>query len=583
MTESRPDSINVTLAEAVVDVLARETDTFFGLPGGYLSPFQHAAHLAGVRIVIARNETSGAFMAAGHAIGSGQLGVFFAVPGGVSHTASALAAAGTDRVPFFLLAGQIPSSHFGRNGHQETTGHGRSHDQITLLRTVTRSAHRVGNAIAAPRIVRSAVTVARGERQPVAVEVPADLWSSNVDHVPRGPVGEQMSSAVIDAGGIEELATRIRKAERATFVFGGGSRWMGLSEPLRQLVEASGAAFCVVGDAKGIIAEDHPLCLGVLGMYGHDSCLDALRLSDLVIAIGVRMSWANTVNWQPDIFPNLVQIEPDHVELTQEYPLLQAIVGDMPATVGRLSQLMADKPLPARRSATADLVASLRKSHDVYPSKGGDSSSTPDMLMAMRRVLPRDALIVADTGLTAQYLKKHFPVYAAEGFYTLYGLASMGHSAPLAIGVGFAKPHSTVVNVIGDGGFLMFPGCLSVQKEHSVPVLHVVINNGGFKQIGDRVETLCGNRGGCDFGPVDVAAVARGMGLAAATATTPGELQGAVRELLEAGTGGVIDVRVAGDNFWEVTPPAVRDLTVSLYRGLPDRWRIPRGSDSASD
>src|SRR5690606_40474978 len=112
-------------------------------------------------------------------------------------------------------------------------------------------------------------------------------------------------------------------------------------------------------------------------------------------------------------------------------------------------------------------------------------------------------LVAGDSGLTLQYVKHFFPVYAPDGFYSLYSMAPMGSGLPLAIGVQLARPDDVVLCPIGDGGTLVHLSELAVAAHYQLPVIVVVFNNDGYKQVGDRMENYQGASYGCELPAVD--------------------------------------------------------------------------------
>ena len=562
--------MRVTLAEAFADFIARQSGCVFGIPGGYLNAFVHAVHLAsarGLRSIVSRHETGAVVMACGYGMTRNEPGFAFAVPGGVTNTITGLASADCDNVPLFLLAGQAPSPHFGKDAHQETAGFTRSHDQIDLLRSVTAFSGRVPSSQAAMRIARLASRVMHEQRRPVAVEVPSNYLIEEVDYDARAELARPER---VDEAAVVRLCDRLETAKRPLIVIGNRAAKRGLSDVLRQLCESACVPFAA-DFAKGVIAEDHPLSLGVIGESGHASVASYARDADLVITIGVRLSLLTTDGWKGDGFRNLCQIDEDTVDIGREMPASDYVIGDLPAT---LRQLALRAPCGARtREAVESEVLRLRSEHGVYVTQAADVLRSPAALAALRDAIPRDAYIVADTGLTAQYVKRFFPVYAADGFFNLYGLASMGCGLPLALGVQAAAPDRRVVSIIGDGGFLQYVGELSTQVAAGLPVVHVILNNGGYKQIGDRLSWFFGHREMCEFTD-DLARVGTAFGIPSERVERLADLGPAMQRALASPSGAVVEIQVVGDELADFTPEATRETYRKVFAKAPDKWRL---------
>ena len=260
----------------------------------------------------------------------------------------------------------------------------------------------------------------------------------------------------------------------------------GASAELLALCEEQEVPVATVDFAKGAIPEDHPLSLGVLGSCGHESAESYFEHADLVIALGTRMSSQTTLDFDVATFPNLVHIDEIAEEPGRNMPLRLGIVSNLAAAAAALRVASGER----FQRGSAERVRALRERHHVYATlkiacrRAGQS---PAVLVAMRKVLPRETLVVGDSGLTLQYLKHFFPVYSADGFYALYSMAPMGSGLPLAIGVQLARPDDVVLCVIGDGGTLVHLSELAVAAHYGLPLIVVIINNNGYKQVGDRM------------------------------------------------------------------------------------------------
>jgi acetolactate synthase-1/2/3 large subunit len=176
--------------------------------------------------------------------------------------------------------------------------------------------------------------------------------------------------------------------------------------------------------------------------------------------------------------------------------------------------------------------------------------------------------------LTLQYLKHFFPVYAPDGFFALYSMAPMGSGIPLAIGVQLARPDAPVLCVIGDGGALLHLSELAVAAHYQLPIIFVICNNNGYKQVADRMERYQTEAYGCALPPVDFIAAARACGCDGYQAVDADTAAAAVRAAFESRRPAVIDVRVEGDNLFDITPPRIRAWWDTMFKttGAPSGW-----------
>lgn len=569
----------VLLSEAMTQCLLREgIETVFGIPSGYITPLLDAFHRAGLAGVEGRHEGAVACMAAAYAQASGQPGVVYTQAGpGTTNALTGFAAGYMDSVPMLLLASANPQKYYGRNAHQEATGATHSVDQMDLFRGICGSLSRPPTAEAAVRMLRVALSSAVGRRLPSAMELPVDLFTQKVEFEDLPLAAYRSTSEPVDVDGVETICRMVRDAERPTVLVGNRACHRGVSETLVAWCEEQQIACAVVDYAKGMMPEDHPLYLGILALTGHGSVTEYMRNSDLVITIGARLTQITTVGYDSTLFRNLIQIDSDPAEIGRALPAQLGVIGSVPATVRALREAM--RGSNHRRETTAR-VAELRKKHAVYaePVASSDGMTTPKVLRIMRDRLPRETLVVSDTGLTAQLVKRHFPVYANDGFFALYALAAMGSGLPAALGVQIARPDAVVLSVIGDGGFLTHIGELSVAAQHDLPVIHVVANNNSYKQVADRMANWYRHSYGCDLHNPDFAALAKTFGMDGYAANTPEALAAAVEQAVSRRRPAVIEVPVAGDSFVDIMPEKLKRLYDERYGTNENRgWPLPGG------
>ena len=169
----------LTTAEAVIESLLRHgIDTLYALPGVHNDHLFDAAHKAGdrLRVIHTRHEQTAAYMALGAALATGKPQAFTVVPGpGLLNASAALLTAYGMGAPVIALVGQIASFAIDQ-------GHGHLHeihDQLGLLRHITRHAARIRTPHEAPALVDEAIRIATtGRSGPVALECAIDVWGS---------------------------------------------------------------------------------------------------------------------------------------------------------------------------------------------------------------------------------------------------------------------------------------------------------------------------------------------------------------------------------------------------------------------
>ena len=570
-----PPTYDVTAADAFVRCLTREhVNTVFGVAGGYMSPCLDAMRRAGVRVITNLHESAAAFAAAGYAMAGDHLGVVYTQAGpGVTNAVTGVAAAFMDSVPLLLLATQAPTNLYGADAHQEVSGATHGIDQLDMFRTASAVQYRPTTGDTMIRCTRRAFAATLGRRSTAVLEVAGDLWGQKMVHHDLAPENYRSASTPTDVAGIAKVAALLKAAKRPVLLVGSRAVHRGAAAELARLCTEQDLPCATVDFAKGALPEDHPLALGILGSCGHDSAEEYFRSADLVIALGTRMSSQTTLDFDASVFPNLVHIDELVEEPGRNLPLQLGIQSNL-AVVSRALREACGAPV---ERGSVERVRELRARHQVYVRSHEVATSTPAVLAAVRAVLPRQTRVTGDTGLTLQYLKKFFPVYAEDGFYALYSLASMGSGLPLALGVQLARPDDPVLCVIGDGGILVHLSELAIAAHYNLPVIVLVCNNGGYKQVGDRMERYQTEAYGCSLPPVDFAAIARGCGCDAYKAHDAQGAAEAVQLALKSRRPALIDVAVEGDNIFDITPPRIKQWWDRMFAGgAATDWPFPK-------
>ena len=325
------------LSDAVVETLRAEgTDTVFGIGGGYFFSLLDAFRRAGIRNMPSRHEGAAAFAAAAYAQASGRIGVVFGQGPGATNTVTGVASAYCDSTPLLVLASQAPQNAYAADAQSEkrlvrTAGI----EQLPLFRAVTRERFdRQRQQV--PCAACGARSPSHAERGPVMLEIATNLFRQDVKREALEPAQYRAESQSVDLAGVGRAAELIARAENPVLVIGNRATHRGLSANLQELCELAKLPFATTDFAKGAIAEDHPLALGVVGLSGHPGPLSYLESSISCYTIGARLDSKTTLNYQRNLFKNVIQLDELASEIGRNFPLRLGVLGDIPATVRAL-------------------------------------------------------------------------------------------------------------------------------------------------------------------------------------------------------------------------------------------------------
>ncbi|MGK5629951.1 thiamine pyrophosphate-binding protein [Streptomyces sp. URMC 123] len=201
-------------------------------------------------------------------------------------------------------------------------------------------------------------------------------------------------------------------------------------------------------------------------------------------------------------------------------------------------------PLPSAEPPLAPLGSPGTR----FPG-GAPSLRAPEVVDRLSALLPDDTALFVDNGNALSWVGECFTAGSGRDVFLSFNVASMGYAAPAAIGGKLAAPDRPVVALVGDAAFAMTGMEVHTAVEYEVPVVFVVLNNGGHAMVHNIQMNLFGRSHDALFGTaLDLAAVARGLGARSATVTELPELDRAVESALGASGPFLIDVRVDAED-----------------------------------
>ncbi len=543
-----------TTAEAVVAALAAHgIDTVYGVPGVHNDALFDALYRARnqVRMLHARHEQTGAYMALGAALATGRAQAFAAVPGpGVLNTAAALLTAWGMEAPVLALAGQIPS-------HAIDRGFGHLHeipDQLGILRHLTKHAARITGPGEAGAQVAAAIHAAlSGRRRPVALECAIDAWNVAGPAPAVAPIPPV--TPPVDPDAVEVVARILGQARRPLIVVGGGAQ--DAAPELRLLAEMLEAPVVSYRRGRGVLPTSHRLAVPFpVGRRLWET-------ADVVFGVGTRL-YNQQSQWGVDAGLQVLRLDVDAEEPGRYRVPAAAIVADAAAGLRALLERLPghnavresrEDELARHRAWLADRLARLE------PQVG--------FLRAMRAALPEDGLLVDEVTQMGFAARMAFPVEAPRRFFSGYQ-DNLGYGYGTALGVAAACPGRAVLSIAGDGGFGYQAFELATAKRHGLPVVVVVFDDGAFGNVKRIQQQAWGGREiANDLANPDFVRFAESFGIAAYRATDAAELEARLREAFALRAPALVHVPV--DEM-----PSIWDLIMMpQVRGEPVRPLMP--------
>jgi acetolactate synthase-1/2/3 large subunit len=557
-TQPTPQSGADILVQCLLD---HGVEVVFAYPGGASMPLHQALTRVSdrLRTILPRHEQGGGFAAEGYARSSGKVGVCLATSGpGATNFVTCLADAKLDSTPLVALTGQVGTAVIGTDAFQETP-------IVEVCRAITKHHYLLTRTEDIPRVLKEAFYIAgTGRPGPVLVDVPKDVQVRQVvpDYdQPMNLPGYRPDRRVPRAD-LEKIVELIRGSQRPIIYAGGGIICSDAAPHLRAFAERTGIPVALTLQGLGGFPSEHYLCLQMLGMHGTVYANYAINEADLLLALGVRFD--DRVTGKVSEFAKhgkIVHIDIDPSEINKNKVAHLPLVGDVNHALQDLNALLGPMPPATTRGARfGDWLRQIdawRESEPLRYAERDDAILPQHAIHRLWRILKdrgalEDTIVTTGVGQHQMWAAQYFHFNSPRHFITSGGLGSMGFGLPSALGAQAAFPQRTVVDIDGDGSFLMNVQELACCFTEKLPVKVLLLNNQHLGMVaqwedrffaGNRAHTYLG--AGHDQEPYpDFVTLAKGFRCGAKRVAQKGDLDEALEEMLDSQGPFVLDVMV---------------------------------------
>lgn len=432
-------------------------NVIFGLPGTNNVHFYHFLHHSSIRPITPTSELAASFMANGYYRSSGKIAAITTIPGpGFTYALSGIAEAFLDSVPMLVIVGSpdmIPGKKFQ---HQAI-------DQKSMIKPIVKAVYEIKNVANIQETLNKAFLSAKNEEPgPVYIEIDSSVYSET--YLFDKNLIRHYTPFKIDSSQklIEKAIRNILESQRILFYLGQGANH--ISNEIREIAELFNSPVLTTSSGRGILPEDHPLLFpyNIVVRGGGKAMKEMIISSDLIIALGCKFSFNGSGAFAFD-FPEekLIHIDLASAILNTNYPAKIAIQADVLDFITEL-RIRCKYPEKEIKSWPNDELVQWRKravneinSNPAVESyfKGISNKQPATFFKKLQKHLPKNPIIVTDSGEHQMLSRKYYKVPNVRGFIIPSNFQSMGFAIPAAIGAKLANPDSTVVVIIGDGGF----------------------------------------------------------------------------------------------------------------------------------
>ncbi|WP_323751138.1 acetolactate synthase 2 catalytic subunit [Marinobacter sp.] len=540
-------------AQHILDAFHRHNiNTVFGYPGGCIMPLYDAlVDDIGVEHVLCRHEQACALAADGFARASGDIGVCIATSGpGATNLITGVANAYMDSIPMLVISGQVPSPLIGTDAFQET-------DILGMTLGIVKHSYLVDDAQALPTIMEEAITLAQSGRPgPVWIDVPKNILLTDV----TAPVATKTDEPESQCPDIAEALAMLRSAKRPLLYSGGGVSLARAEDNFRQFAQDSGMPSVVTLKGIGNAGKGHPHNLGMLGMHGSRAANKAVDECDLLFVIGARLD--DRATGKLDGFaPNarMIHIDADAAEINKLRLADLALRGDLNQILDAFTTALAKAPL-----SICDWQKQCKTWHTTGGFQAADNEESlapiagPAFIRQLSKIVPDNAVIACDVGQHQMWVAQHYEFDHPRHHLTSGGLGTMGFGLPAAIGAQFADRNSTVINVTGDGSFMMNAQELATIRRYNLPLKLIIMDNQCLGMVRQQQELFYKNREShinLDDNP-DFVAMARAFDIPALHIERTDQIRRGIQAILAYDGPMLLHVAISREeNVWPIVKP----------------------------
>lgn len=279
---------------------------------------------------------------------------------------------------------------------------------------------------------------------------------------------------------LEQATNLLLTAQNPLILARGGAIYSDAGKLICEIAEILACPIATSLKGKGIISEDHPLCLGCVGITGQKAANEHIKKVDVLFAIGISFHQFTTRSWTfPSKKTKIIRIDVLDKDITKNYKEEILIKGDIKKSLEELKDFLEHKEIK-RSIKKRELMRKIRLYKNIgyfdYPEMYSRSFPLkPQTFVAeLRKYLPRNSILCTES---IAWTEKYFKTFEPRTYIVSTGLAPIGCSLSEALGAKLAFPNRVVVSIQGDGGFQMSGMELMTAVNYKIPIIAIVLNN----------------------------------------------------------------------------------------------------------
>lgn len=491
----------------------------FGIPGMWSIPIYEALASSKIKHILVRHEQNAVFAADGYARSSGNIGLCFGSAGqGAINIASGIATPFRDHSPVLSITSHVPTYEQGKGWIEDI-------DLRAVFSPITKFFAQIEDPLKAYEILCNAyLSCIEGCPGPSHIVIPGDIQRKESIDLNYIPIPKKIIPKEKD---VKVVIEKILNAKFPLILAGRGCILSNSSDLLLRFIESTGIPVVTSMMGRGIIPEDHPLCLGPVGRRGFEKANKALSQCDLLLVLGCRLT--NMTISNIDLKCEIIQVD---IEERNFSPIANIKVkSDISSFLERLN-------------INKKFMINIEKSY------GEDTIEYAKAIASFS-----DAIFTIDIGQHTIWILNAIIARNPRQIIFSGNMSSMGFSIPAAIGAKLANPNGRVISIVGDGGFQISSSELATIKENDITMVICLFNNRSLGLIRQIQEIVYGRTFGVDYSDSpDYLKLAEAYGINAIRVSNPKELIEVINKVKEPT---LIEIPISKEEKVKITKPRI--------------------------
>ncbi len=453
-----------------------EVEYIFGIPGEENLDLLESLRNSDIKLILTRHEQAAGFMAATYGRLTGKVGVCLATLGpGATNFATSAAYAQLGGMPMLMITGQKPIKKSKQGRFQII-------DIVNMMKPMTKYAKQIVNGNNIPSVIRESFKIATNERPgAVHLELPEDIAAEEVEYN-LYPV-KSFKYPHASKGSIIDAVKMIERAKRPLLLIGAGANRTRIGDALTNFVNETGIPFFSTQMGKGVIDENHKLCLSTAALSKDDFIHCAIERADLIINVG------HDVIEKPPFFmenhpssTKVIHINffPSEVDDTY-FPQLD-VVGDIASSMESLTNNTSPQEhwdFEYYKRMVVEVKTNLSK----YFGNTQFPMLPQRVVRVVRQTLDDQDIVTLDNGVYKIWFARNYRCAQPNTLLLDNALATMGAGLPSAIAAKMVNPDKKVVTVCGDGGFMMNSQEIETAVRLNLDLTIIILNDNAYGMI----------------------------------------------------------------------------------------------------